>query len=135
VGANQRGPKDPIPPLLSLPLLRADKLGFLVWDENHRNDVGGQYLDDLRSLVLRDRNHPSVVIWSLCNELLCEGFNMSSATTLKQEIQVRTAPVPLLDAVVEALLGVTFRTQQTGPVTMAPIMITILFDPTQVTIM
>ena len=26
----------------------------------------------MRSLVLRDRNHPSVIIWSLCNEVLCE---------------------------------------------------------------
>ena len=27
---------------------------------------------DLAALVLRDRNHPSVVIWSVCNEFLCE---------------------------------------------------------------
>ena len=38
-----------------------DELGFLVWDENHRN---GQD-DELRRLVLRDRNHPSIVIWSV----------------------------------------------------------------------
>jgi beta-galactosidase len=46
----------------------ADALGFLVWDENHRN---GQ-LAEIEALVLRDRNHPSVVIWSVCNEFLCE---------------------------------------------------------------
>lgn len=45
----------------------ADELGFLVWDENHRN---GQD-DQIPLLVKRDRNHPSVVIWSLCNEVLC----------------------------------------------------------------
>ena len=46
----------------------ADRLGFLVWDENHRN---GQD-DELTRLVLRDRNHPSIVIWSVCNEKLCD---------------------------------------------------------------
>jgi hypothetical protein len=35
------------------------------WDENHWN---GQ-LDQVPWLVKRDRNHPSVVIWSICNEV------------------------------------------------------------------
>ena len=46
----------------------ADRMGFLVWDENHRN---GQD-DEITTLVLRDRNHPSIVLWSVCNEFLCE---------------------------------------------------------------
>lgn len=46
----------------------ADELGFLVWDENHRN---GQDTE-MEILVRRDRNHPSVIIWSLCNEVLCD---------------------------------------------------------------
>ena len=45
----------------------ADRLGFLVWDENH---INGQD-DELMRLVKRDRNHPSVIIWSICNEKLC----------------------------------------------------------------
>jgi len=48
------------PPTPSL-LYAADELGFVVWDENHRN---GQDWE-IPLLVLRDRNHPSVVIWSL----------------------------------------------------------------------
>ena len=46
----------------------ADAMGFLVWDENHRNGQDGELTD----LVLRDRNHPCVVIWSICNEKLCK---------------------------------------------------------------
>ena len=45
----------------------ADRLGFLVWDENHRNGQDSE----CEILVRRDRNHPSIVIWSLCNEVLC----------------------------------------------------------------
>lgn len=54
----------PTPALLDA----ADRLGMLVWDENHRN---GQD-DELRRLVQRDFNHPSVIIWSICNEILCK---------------------------------------------------------------
>jgi beta-galactosidase len=54
----------PTPTLLDA----TDRLGVLVWDENHRN---GQD-DELRRLVLRDRNHPSIVLWSICNEKLCD---------------------------------------------------------------
>jgi hypothetical protein len=46
----------------------ADKLGFLVWDENHRSTQP----DEAAILVKRDRNHPSVIIWSVCNEKLCD---------------------------------------------------------------
>lgn len=54
----------PTPALLDA----CDELGFLVWDENHRN---GQ-LDQVPLIIKRDRNHPSVVIWSICNEVLCK---------------------------------------------------------------
>lgn len=66
---------------------QTDKQGMLVWDENHRNSLGAQWEDDMRSLILRDRNHPSVVMWSICNEVLCNGFNAANAKVLKAIIQ------------------------------------------------
>jgi len=33
------------------------------------------YIDNMAVLVKRDRNHPSVVIWSFCNEGACEGHH------------------------------------------------------------
>jgi len=56
-----------------------DKLGFLVWDENHLLDSSPPYEADLRSMLLRDRNHPSIIMWSLCNEALCNGEGSDGA--------------------------------------------------------
>ncbi len=54
----------PTPELLDA----CDQLGMLVMDENRRVDETPMALNDLKGLVLRDRNHPSVFIWSLGNE-------------------------------------------------------------------
>lgn len=55
-----------------------DKLGMLVMDENrHLGDteegkasLTTPYADlhEVRSMILRDRNHPSIIMWSMCNE-------------------------------------------------------------------
>ncbi len=45
-----------------------DRLGFLVMDENRETGTNEQQLDGVRDMILRDRNHPSVIIWSLGNE-------------------------------------------------------------------
>ena len=67
----------PAPELLAL----ADRMGFLVWDEafdcwakgKKANDYNKLYAEwhekDLLALVRRDRNHPSVIIWSIGNEV------------------------------------------------------------------
>jgi beta-galactosidase len=45
-----------------------DQLGMLVLDENRRFGTNAEPLSQLSRLIRRDRNHPSVFAWSLCNE-------------------------------------------------------------------
>lgn len=51
----------------------ADRLGFLVMDENRLFDPSPDYLAMLEWMVRRDRNHPSVILWSVFNEEPLEG--------------------------------------------------------------
>jgi beta-galactosidase len=67
----------PAPELLEL----CDRMGFVVWDEcfDKWDDKADRVNDEpsleehaqrhLRALVARDRNHPSVVVWSIANEI------------------------------------------------------------------
>ena len=55
------------PPTTEL-LEACDRLGLLVMDENRILGSDSQHLQWLADLVRRDRNHASVVIWSLANE-------------------------------------------------------------------
>jgi len=45
-----------------------DRLGFLVMNEARMSGSSNELLEQLSSMVRRDRNHPSVIIWSLGNE-------------------------------------------------------------------
>ena len=67
----------------------ADRMGMLVWDENHRN---GQPAE-VEILVKRDRNHPSIVIWSLCNEVLCESGNKTGDGLVAEALLRRLDPL------------------------------------------
>ncbi len=67
----------PAPELLDL----CDRMGFLVMDEafdcwavkkmqaDYHLDWGDWHARDLTDMVFRDRNHPSVIIWSIGNEI------------------------------------------------------------------
>ena len=78
VNAIRTSHNPPAPELLEL----ADEMGFLVWDEafdawkhgKKKNDYNKLYDEwhekDLVALVHRDRNHPSVFIWSIGNEVM-----------------------------------------------------------------
>ena len=45
-----------------------DELGLIVMDENRRFESRREVLEYLDIMVRRDRNHPSVIFWSLFNE-------------------------------------------------------------------
>ena len=45
-----------------------DRMGFLVMDENRLFNPSPDYMAQLEWLVRRDRNHPSVILWSVFNE-------------------------------------------------------------------
>ena len=49
-------------------LYACDRLGMLVIDENRLMGSNREHLDKLKTLIMRDRNHPSVIVWSLGNE-------------------------------------------------------------------
>jgi beta-galactosidase len=46
----------------------ADRMGLLVMNENRNFNPSPDYLQQLTWLVRRDRNHPSVILWSIFNE-------------------------------------------------------------------
>ena len=82
----------PAPELLEL----CDSMGFIVMDESfdmwHRKKTKydySRYFDqwferDLSDLVKRDRNHPSIMIWSIGNEVL-EQWDSADADQLSPE--------------------------------------------------
>ena len=54
----------PTPELLEA----CDSLGMLVLDEQRLLNSSPEYIDQLERLIKRDRNHPSVFLWSIGNE-------------------------------------------------------------------
>ncbi len=66
MGANTyRAAHHPHSPVI---MAACDRLGLLVVDENRRFDDTPETLGQIERLIRRDRNHPSVVLWSLGNE-------------------------------------------------------------------
>jgi len=55
----------PTPELLEA----CDRLGMIVMDENRLLGSDAANIDRLTRLIRRDRNHPSVVLWSIGNEI------------------------------------------------------------------
>ena len=86
----------PAPELLDL----ADKMGFLIMDEafdvwerqktaNDYHLVYSQWHEqDLRSMLRRDRNHPSVIMWSIGNEVGEQTGGAAGAAIAKEMVDI-----------------------------------------------
>jgi len=84
----------PAPELLEL----ADKMGFIVMDEafdmwkiaktkfDYHLDWDEWHKRDLEDMVLRDRNHPSIFIWSIGNEVMEQWNNNPTGGTIAKEL-------------------------------------------------
>lgn len=64
VNAYRSSHNAPTPELLDA----CDSLGMLVMDENRLLNSSPEYISQLEKLIYRDRNHPSVFMWSIGNE-------------------------------------------------------------------
>jgi beta-galactosidase len=75
----------PTPELLEA----CDELGMLVMDETRRMSSDPEALSDLKKMIRRDRNHPSVILWSLANEEPEQGTERAAriVTTMKRLVR------------------------------------------------
>ncbi len=112
-----------------------DRLGMMVMDENRH--LGDSYLpksprgttctnlSDLAAMIQRDRNHPSIIMWSMCNEEglqgTPEGAQIFSAMMDVVHRYDRTRPITSAMhngwlkpgiADVEDIIGVNYNTQK-----------------------
>ena len=84
----------PAPELLEL----TDKMGFIVMDEafdvwkiqktkfDYHLDFDEWHKRDLEDMVLRDRNHPSIFIWSIGNEVVEQWNKNPEGGTISREL-------------------------------------------------
>jgi beta-galactosidase len=80
----------PTPELLDA----CDRLGMLVIDETRLQGINEFHLRQLEQMIRRDRNHPSVILWSLGNEEWAIEGNIKGAriTTTMQDFAHRLDP-------------------------------------------
>lgn len=84
------------PPTREL-LEACDRLGMLVIDETRLMGINTYHLSQLERLIRRDRNHPSVILWSIGNEEWAIEGNIFGAriTTTMQDFARRLDPTRL----------------------------------------
>jgi beta-galactosidase len=73
----------PTPELLEI----CDRLGMLVLDENRHLSSSEEGLKDLTNMLYRDRNHPSIFMWSMENEEWIQG-TVTGTRILKTLVEI-----------------------------------------------
>ncbi|MGC4102914.1 sugar-binding domain-containing protein [Ferruginibacter sp.] len=111
----------PAPQFLDL----CDEMGFLVMDEafdmwnkkknkfDYSKDFKAWYATDLADMVQRDRNHPSVFMWSIGNEIR-EQFDSAAVNFTKELVSIVKAndPTrPVTSAMTETVFAKNFIAQ------------------------
>ncbi|MBL7744975.1 MAG: DUF4982 domain-containing protein [Chitinophagaceae bacterium] len=77
----------PTPELLD----QCDRLGILVIDENRLMGVSNYHFDYMKRFMLRDRNHPSIISWSIGNEEWgIEGNEMGAKIATTMQVYAKT---------------------------------------------
>lgn len=66
-----------------------DKYGLLVMDENRNFNTSPDGIKQVRDMVMRDRNHPSVVMYSLFNEEPLQGTPTGRKLALRLRCEVK----------------------------------------------
>jgi len=111
------------PPAAELPEI-CDRLGMLVIDETRVMSSDEEALSQLARLIRRDRNHPSVMLWSIGNEEPHQGTERGArvARTMKQLVRRLDPSRPCTYAMdqgfgtgvsqVVDVLGFNYRTDQ-----------------------
>jgi beta-galactosidase len=92
----------PTPELLDA----CDRMGILVIDETRLMTSSVEGLAQLETLVVRDRNHPSVILWSICNEEPQQGTKrgIKVARSMKRLVN-RLDPTRLVTAAMDNSYG------------------------------
>ena len=66
-----------------------DELGIMVMEENRILESSELRLEELERMIKRDRNHPSIVFWSLCNEEIIGSTPMAERMARRMAALVR----------------------------------------------
>ncbi len=95
----------PAPELLDA----CDALGMLVMDEARRFSSSAEGLAELETMIRRDRNHPSIILWSIFNEepLQATEAGMRTAESMRARVRALDSSRPVTGAMNHGWLEAT----------------------------